>query len=352
MDDYYPKLNRSIDKGVAYLYHHQYPNGEFCVYIANDAPMKKWTATDSSVFPTALIASSLIFLEKRPLVDETLKKATFFFECQMKKGGLWNHFTNRHPLRNISPYDVDDTALVSSVFKSRNIDWPKPSNIPLLLANRNKSGLFYTWFLLRLRWTKNKTYWKIVLTELYHPVKSILFWQSGEASRNDIDAVVNANVLYYLGENKYTKPIIKHLINIIDEGREDNCDTWYRNPLSVYYFISRNYFIGIDSLKPVREKIIERILKKAKPDGCLGENSLDTALCCCTLMNLKHESGELENAINYLIQNQQETGEWERWILYYGGPKLLLGWGSEELTTGFCLEALERFKNLANKKNI
>jgi len=30
--------------------------------------------------------------------------------------------------------------------------------------------------------------------------------------------------------------------------------------------------------------------------------------------------------------------------LYYSGPKRLYGWGSEELVTGFCLEALLHYR--------
>ncbi len=37
-------------------------------------------------------------------------------------------------------------------------------------------------------------------------------------------------------------------------------------------------------------------------------------------------------------------GSWPRAALYYSGPKKLYGWGSEELITGFCLEALLRYQ--------
>lgn len=48
--------------------------------------------------------------------------------------------------------------------------------------------------------------------------------------------------------------------------------------------------------------------------------------------------------MQYIIQAQRPTGEGPRWLLYYGGPKLILGWSSEEMTTGFCLEALARYQ--------
>ena len=346
MEDISNNLDQAINRGVQYLYHHQFPNGEFCAYVANDAPMQLWTATDSTVFPTALISAALLSLEELPKVDEILKKATFFFECQMHKGGVWNHFTNRHSLRALCPFDVDDTACVSAVFRDRGINWPLPSNVPLLLANRSSNGLFYTWYVLRFRWIQNRTYWRICLKEALHPVKSFFFWRTGEARRADIDAVVNANVLYYLGESQHTKPIIQYLIRIIEEHREDNCDTWYRNPYAVYYFMSRNHYVGCHGLDPIKAPIIERILQSAKPDGSLGENLLDTALAACTLLNFRHHSPMLKQAIQHLISKQRDTGEWERWILYWGGPKLLLGWGSEELTSAFCLEALSRYQKI------
>lgn len=344
-------FEEAVTRGVEYLFHHQYPNGEFCAYIANDAPMLLWTATDSSVFSTAIISSSLLSLDEIPMVDEILKKSTFLFECQMERGGAWNHFTHRHDLRKLCPTDVDDTSCISAVFRARGINWPSPSNIPLLLANRAKNGLFYTWVVLRLRLIRNRSYWRLVLPELLRPIKSFLFWTSGEFSRNDIDAVVNANALHYIGENKHTKPVIDYLIKIILENREADCDTWYRNPLAVYYFITRNYYNGINSLEPIKTPVINRILNTAKPDGRLGENVLDTALAANSLMNLNYDGKELEMAIDFLISSQRRTGEWERWVLYWGGPKQLLGWGSEELTTGFCLEALARFKKMNAVQN-
>ena len=169
-----------------------------------------------------------------------------------------------------------------------------------------------------------------------------MFWRH-EAGRYDIDAVVNANVLYYLGDIEETQPVIEYLLRIIAENREADCDTWYRNPFSVYYFFSRNYYAGISRLEPMRQPVIDRILAQSKPDGRIGETPLDTALAACTLLNFNYTGHALDKAIGFLISSQRETGEWERRILYYGGPKKLSGYGSEELTTGFCVEALSKF---------
>jgi hypothetical protein len=68
-------------------------------------------------------------------------------------------------------------------------------------------------------------------------------------------------------------------------------------------------------------------------------------------LNFNYKCDELKNAVNFLIQNQSENGCWPRWIAYWGGPKKLQGWGSEELTTGFCLEAIARYKDFIVNKN-
>ena len=337
-------LDTAIARGLAYLQQHQYPNGEFCAYCSPDAPMQTWCLPDSSIFPTSLIANSLLFLAEYPATDEILKQVAAFLQYQMNPGGLWNHFTVLHHLRHTCPLDMDDTVCVSKFLRARGFDYPYPGNVPLLLANRNRRGLFYTWFSLRLRWQTNRTYWRVTLPELWHPVRTLKFWLGCECSRQDVDGVVNANVLYYLGDIPETQPIITWLLRIIEERQETNCDLWYRDAHMVYYFFSRNYFDGITKLEPARQPVIDRILAAAKPDGRLGETVVDTALAVCALLNWRATPPELDSAIEFLLRAQQQPGEWPRWLVYYGGPKQLIGWGSEEITTAFCLEALARYR--------
>lgn len=340
------KISTSISKGIDYLYHHQYPNGEFCVYISGDEAMQGWTCADTSVFPSALIGFSMLPLKDDPKVEEILTKTAAFLRYQMARGGTWNHYTNFHYLRKLCPLDVDDTACVAYFLSQRNVEFPKKSTVSLLLSNRRKDGLFYTWISFRFRWNRNKTYWRIALKEFIHPVKSFLFWRGAACDRYDVDAIVNANVLYYLGDKEATQPIIDLLIKVIEEGKENDCDKWYRNLFTVYYFISRNYYAGITKLEPIRKTILDRILLQFKMDGSFGESVADTALAACSLMNLHYTGTELTKAITYLIRSQKNTGEWERRRIYYMGRTKIAGTGSEELTTAFCLEALQRYHNL------
>lgn len=331
---------QSILKGVKYLYDHQYPNGEFCCYIGNEDEMKM-CITHSNVFPTSLISQSIMHLRHLPEVNQILEMAGAFLQYQSMRAGVWNNFTILNPLFPICPPDVDNTACASKVLQELNKGFQP--NEKMLLANRNKSGLFYTWFTFRPSLVPIKDFWLLNLRALKRPISYLLFWRNTEAGRYDIDAAVNANVLFYLGWNEKTAPIVPYLLDIIDREKEGDCDLWYRNPFIIYYFISRNYKAGIQQLEPAKEKMIERVLKTAQNNGAFGDGVLDTALGIITLSNCGYYSPVLEAAVQYLISQQQSSGGWIRWAVYYGGPKKQLCYGSEEMTTGFCLEALSLY---------
>lgn len=335
------ELENAIEKGVFYLYDHQYPNGEFCCYICQDDEMKM-CVTHSNVFPTSLISNSILNLRYIPEVNKILDKSCAFLQYQTMRGGVWNNFTILNPLFPICPPDVDNTVCASIVLQQLNKNYP--DNRALILANRSKTGLFYTWFTLRPKRNPIKNYWLLSLREFKHPISTFLFWRNTEATRCDVDAVVNANVLFYLGLNEQTSGIVEYMLNIIANGNEDNCDLWYRNPFTIYYFFSRNYKAGISCLQPVAKAITERILLSLKQNNSFGESVLDTALGIISLINCGYRSEILDHSILYLISKQNRSGCWPRWGVYYGGPKKLQTYGSEEMTTGFCLEALALYK--------
>jgi hypothetical protein len=347
MDILQTAIEKSILQGVNYLHQHQFPSGEFCCYIGWEDSMKI-TVPDSNIFPTSLISYSLLHLKHLPKVDAMLQLTGNFLEYQSMRGGVWNNFTVVHPYFKICPACADNTACASIVMKGINREFQ--NNEELLLYNRNENQLFYTWFTFRPVLKGNKDYWRLLLREFKHPLTTFLFWTKNEAGKYDIDAAVNANVLFYMGLRKETLPVIDLILNIIAEQLEDDCDKWYRNPFTIYYFFSRILHGGIAELEPIRIPIVQRILATVKDNGSIGEGLLDTALAIISLIKLGHHSEVLDRAIRYLISQQGEYGEWARWALYYGGPKKLQCYGSEEITTGFCLEALSLYqKELGNK---
>ena len=333
-------LDQSINLGIDYLYEHQYPNGEFCTYYAPDINMQEWCVPDSTVFPTSIIAGTLLGLRTLPKVREMLSSTTGFLRYQIMRGSVWNHFTKWHPLFTYEPPDVDNSVCASYVLKTLEVDFPE--NRKLILSNRNKEGLFYTWFVLHgLKVSRINLH--IVAREFKRPFKSIAFWFKNSGKRDDIDAVVNANALFYLGLSDETFPVVSYLINVIQENRELSCDKWYHNIFIIYYFITRNY-ATVPGLEPVKEPIISRILATGHSDGSFGDSAMDTATALISLLNLNYRDEKLHLTADYLINTQHESGCWNRSIFFYSGANKDVGWGSEELTTGFCTEALAKYK--------
>lgn len=336
-------LLRGIDLGISFLYDHQLPNGEFCCYYAPDDKMIDWCVPDSTTFPTALISGCLLPLRKHEKVSKLLSSTAVFLQYQAMAGGVWNYFTKWNPLFKASPADADSTVFASYVLTALNYEIP--CNRKYLLANRNSKGLFYTWFILRP--TKSKyldvQYVKIMARELKRPLHTILFWWKHEALRSDVDVVVNANVLFYLGLDSETRPIVDYLMKVIVKRNEGSSDSWYKNPFTLYYFISRNYK-NIKELEPIRDLIVQRILHSLNADGSFNSSALDTALAISTLLNFNYPH-DLKNSIKFLLDQQQPSGCWDRYILFYSGPSKIVGWGSEEVSTGYCIEALEAYRN-------
>lgn len=335
------ELDAGIRRGLEFLRRSQLPSGEFRAYMSTDNSMEKDCVADSSPFPTALIAYSLGFAE-RDEAGPMLDRALGFFLAEMEGPGLWRYWTKQHRYHSIIPPDLDDIACVSYVLGRHGVRFP--ANRELVFANRSPRGLFYTWMTPRWPMPLKPGYLRVVLRQLLSPVKLYYFWKLNESEPDDVDCVVNANVLLYLGESDETRGVVDYLIDAVRQRREDCCDKWHLNRFTFYYVVARNFEAGVAALASVREEAVARIVGAANEDGSVGENALDTALAVCALISWRSFPPELGAAVRYLAGAQREGGDWPRVALYYGGPKKYYGWGSEELTTGFCLEALLRYR--------
>jgi SAM-dependent methyltransferase len=306
-------MTDALARGIAFLERNQATSGELRVF-ASDQP-------DPSVFPTAVMAHSLSFAPQASVVRE---RAFDFLAREMGPGGLWKHWPREHPHHRELPPDLDDTACASAALAhaGRAI----PDNRKSLLANRNKAGLFFTW--------------KLTAAQLLHPLTLYFFFRRTSAKPFDVDAVVNANVLFYLGAIPETRPVVDHLLRVLRENGETACDKWYDNPFVVWYFFSR----ALHTVAPEAGELIERKIAAAVPSS-----ALEQALAACSLLDWNRVPD-----VDALLDAQLESGAWPPAPLYHGGrarrrdgsfaephpdaPR----WGSEELTTAFCVEALSR----------
>ena len=334
----------AIERALRYLSGRQLDSGEFPVYVWSDPPGLQPMELDSSVFPTAVIAHSLSFSGSE-MASEMYARAVQFLLREMEPGAVWRYWASDNPKHFAIPPDVDDIACASAVLRKQGAAFP--DNRELILANRDPRGRFYTWVTPRLRWNGNLRYWRTALPQLRRPYSLYRFWHGG-ARPDDVDCVVNANVLFYLGGDPALRPVADFIVEVIRRQGEGDCDKWYFNPLVIYYFISRCFASGVLELGVLREPIVERIGAATGKDGEIGGTPLDTATAICALLDWKVDA-DLDHAVTSLTGRQQESGAWERGAVYGGGS---LRWESEELTTAFCLEALLRYDEIRGRTEL
>jgi len=337
------RAKNSVCNGIEFLHARQLENGQFPIEMTTLSNGVVSTEPDEALFATAHIVYSIGFCENA-IATIMVKRSLNYFRNEMTGHGLWRHW-NKSSMRGnrklypFIPADLDDMANISYLLRRHGVEFP--DNRKLFLLNRNRDGLFYTWLMLRPTFTLNLRYWQTVISEFNIP-RFTIFWKVTEAGYSDVDGVVNANVLLYLGKSGTVRPVVDWLCNVVRSGQEAECDKWYRDIFTFHYALSRLYLDGNSSFQPIRDVAIERMNRSAHPGGCIGENVLHTALAVSTLLNYGAANDTVEHAIGYMLDNQDSDGSWPAYPYYYGGPLKVAHWGSRELTTGLCLEALQR----------
>jgi len=316
------ELEQAIAQGIDFLYGKQMPSGTFRIFCSPDPLLEEKCKEDYSTFQTGQIAYCLSFT-KSAKIEEIVNKAIRFLLSEMQAGGVWRYSCSPNP--DYLPPDVDDTACISFLLKQHGISMP--DNTGVMLGNRVSQGLFYTWILPRLTRTTNMSFWRVALRQLLKMRQLCWFFRVTECKPNDIDPVVNANVLYYLGDRPETRPIIQTLLQIIEDQTEDTCDKYYGSRYTFYYYLSRNHAAGIPGFEPVRDTIVGRIKSCAHPDGVIGNDILHTALAACALMDWKDHSTILDEAVQAILRTRGPSGGWRKCPFYFSGRMKKLGWG-------------------------
>jgi hypothetical protein len=331
----------AVTKSLEFLAARQRPSGRFPIQVGLRRAAGD-TEDDPSLFATSLVAHALGYCDE-PAAHTMLHRATRHLRDQMEAPGVWRHWTADHPQFHALPADLDDTAGVSAVLRREGVEFP--DNTDLCLANRDGSGLFYTWLV--PRWPPPRPglgLWRLFLRRALRPLHARMFWRTS-AAPDDVDAIVNANVLHYLGDGPHAPPVVHHLLGILRRGEEDRSDNWYRSPFVFYYAVARCAAIGVSGLAEAGTETCERIVAAANEDGRIGSGPADTALAVSALAQWGAGEDERARAVAYLEATQAPDGSWPAEPIYFGGPRHhpeVPSWGSDELTTALCLEALVR----------
>jgi len=305
-------IRRALEKGIAYLEASQLPSGEIPIEIASTADMSGDRSRQPCVFPAALAARALSIA---PSAERVRSRALDFLQREMSPDGLWRHPSSDLREYRDTPLDLDDTAIASTALAAAGRRFP--NNRDLLLAERDRSGLFRTWIVRRWR----------------HPLRTWRFFRH-IAEVRDVDAVINANVVIYLGDCEETRPAIEHLLAVLRANGEMTSTIWYGSRFTVWYFFSQ----ALHEIAPeAGEMIVPRV------ETTVPVNALELALATSTLLLWNRVPD-----VGPLIDAQLPSGAWPRAGFYHMGrrrneprPKPPW-WGSQALTTVMAVEALSR----------
>ena len=305
-------LSSAIRRGVGFLADRQLSYGEIRTVRAEDRALEQNPVFDSSPYATTYVLYSLGFV-RDPAVAAIERRAREFLADEMEPPGVWRYYSSRNP--KILPPDLDDTACAALVLRPHLDQIRQGLHFRIFLANRDREGRFRT------------------------------FLADGG---NSVDAVVNANVVCYLGEREETRAACDFLRRFVLGRREGETSIYGVDELSLYYVLSRAYFQGAKGLADCAAPILDALFSRQGRDGSFGDE-ISTAFALATLANFEiresEKSERVDRAASWLAAQQRADGSWPRAAFYidFGGGY----YGSEELSTAFALEALARTAPLA-----
>jgi hypothetical protein len=308
-------LGQGIRRAIDYLHRSQLPNGEFPIHAGPDRALAHDLRPDSSPSTAAFAAYAARFVDD-PVMSAIYRRCVDFLADEMEGPGLWSFWTKR--VRRTIAADLDDTAWISVILRDHHPHIRFGANIGVFLMNLDARGRFRT-FVRR------------------------------PGADNDVDSVVNANVLFYLGEREETRPARDFVNETILGDREAGSYAYYVDHLALYYAASRAFFAGVTGLGAARGAMIAKVL--ARRDGSGGfDDELATAFALCTLLNLGYDDRDvLCRAAGTLVARQRADGSWPISAVFAGpeppaAPSIW--WGSDEFTTALCHEALARYRGM------
>jgi hypothetical protein len=342
--------------GLRFLRSRQRRNGGFNVYRASSLGFENWDLRHLSVegfsvefsnegdqvLPALMIGRSLLHLSAHEDAERILRKITCYVRANRLAGSLWKN--NRCPDgKSCSiPVDIQSTAMALSFLRERGESVKVPRGT--LFSNRDGRGLFHTFLMLRRGAKPSLGYWRAVCTLSWHRAVMSLFGKAPGFLRNDVSVPMNAYMLQLFGECPATEPIVGALKRMISEGSEGDRYGWYRDAFSVYRHVSTAYRMGAMGLQDLRDTICERVLARYRPDGSFNGEVTDTARAICILLDFGVEDPRVIRSALWLMSRQNEDGSWDRRAAYFDAGKSdrVVSYGSEDIVTALCLEALSR----------
>ncbi|MBM3501405.1 MAG: hypothetical protein FJX74_22350 [Armatimonadetes bacterium] len=301
---------RALGRALAFLEKRQLPWGEVRADRYGTSDLRDGGRRDSGVFGTTVALQALAG-------GSTLCQSAFFQRglswllAERDDAGLWRYWSSRSPERIVP--DVDDTSCAAHLLERFRPESAGADARMAVLRNRDSRGRFLTWF-------------------------------RPPGEMNDVDAVVNANACLLLGDDPGTAAAVAWLIDIVRQRREASSYWYYLDDLALYYAVTRAWREAkVAALWACRSAIVSRTLLRRGPDGSFGDE-LATGLALCILQGWGGMDRQaLSVSAGCLLRSQRSDGSWPA-RAYYAGPTApsprSVWWGSPEITTAICIEAL------------
>lgn len=295
------KKPEEIENAIRLLKTLQLSNGDFPTLYCH-LSSGQCRIHEGSVFNTALVLTSLYRFRGHKGISEIYEKGITFIKTKMEKGFLWRFYGKMD-------MDLDDTSCSSYLLKDMV---SVKDNIPAILSNRDSEGRFFTWI-------------------REDPLKG-----------NDVDAVVNVNVLRYLGQNEHTVKSCDWVMELIESDQAGNHIPYYADVSVLYYLLSIFYK---DHRSDCIHKRLDRVSKKLI-DLCRNnikeQKIMGSALCLNALRNFSIEENKVkEEGRELFLKSKGKDGGWKGAPLFYSvdlpGP-VMGSFQSDSFTAALIIE--------------
>ena len=301
----------AIERALASVVRGQLECGLFPTLASSDPDLAGAAPVDS-IYLTTYIVHVLAQAPPDPARAHAMRRAARAILDQGDPGGLWRFFGRRTPN---PPPDFDDTCC--ALVALRQCDHPTDSTVDRLLQPcAFPTGGHGTWIEPRFN----------------HPRR--------------FDAGVNANILLYLAmTGRPCEPLARYLVEFSERRQLSRLSTYALSDPPVIYMLMRAFQHGpapaLVRLAPLVAKVL---LAQQRADGSFG-HELDTAFAVTALFDSGHRGPSLDAAAHWLLARQLPDGRWPARTFFC--DFLPTYYGSEELTTALCAEALARLSGAA-----
>lgn len=322
------RIDEAIGKGIAFLGQVQHPWGEFPIhYIDRTTGASLDPGFDSSVFGTAHILLGLEGVEGVAGLEGMRDRAAAFLLAERQAGDVWRYYASRSSQYELLVPDVDDTAIVSLALLGRGV--APGGQARRIAGNALPSGLVGTWFF-PPGWSHRPTY------------DNVLWDEHLSALEPDVVVTINACAFLAAVGSPVDRPAAA-VVDVIGGGGEREFMVFYDSYLAMAHALIRAWRRGVAPFAVLLPRVEARILELRRSDGAFGW-PMDTAFALSVLVATNAPDAVVDAAAARLLADQTGDGSWRRQH-YFGSRRYpTLGFGSEAVTTGFCIEALHAYR--------